>query len=323
MLPSLMKAFLGFSILIAISLTAFGLTYPLPKNQQDSLISKGAEQSTKTTAAEEDTLLDIARRFDLGQNEILLANPKVDRWLPGKGTEVYIPDSRLLPDTPREGLVLNLPEYRLYYFPSNEDEQATEVATYPISIGRQDWDTPLGITEIIEKKENPTWTPPESIKKEHAAQGEILPDVVPAGANNPLGLFALRLGTPGYLIHSTNKPYGVGMRVSHGCIRMYPEDIARLFPKIPVGTPVYIVNQPLKVGWSNNILYIEIYPVLEGEQLSHDDLLQKALDLIEKSNNYRIPVLDGEMLNQALRERNGRPVAIFQRTPINSNSQQY
>jgi L,D-transpeptidase ErfK/SrfK len=318
-----MKAFICFSILVTVSVAAFGLTYPLPKNQQDSFISRPYNKSATTTAAEQDTLLDIARRFDLGQNEIVLANPTVDRWLPGEGTKVYIPNSRLLPDTPREGLVLNLPEYRLYYFSNKEDEHPTEVATYPISIGRQDWDTPLGITEIIEKKENPTWTPPESIKREHAAQGEILPDVVPAGANNPLGLFALRLGIPGYLIHSTNKPYGVGMRVSHGCIRMYPEDIAQLFQKIDVGTPVYIVNQPLKVGWLNNSLYIEVYPVLEGKQLSHNDLLQRALNLIEKANNYRIPVLNGEKLNRALHERNGLPIAIFERTPMNSNRQKY
>ena len=238
-----------FIITIATSLQAHGLTYFLPQNPQDNLIGDASVINTTATATQQDTLLDIARRFDLGQNEIVLVNPTIDRWLPGKGTQVTIPNTRLLPDTPREGLVLNLPEYRLYYFPTTKDEPANKVATYPISIGRQDWDTPLGITKIIAKKENPTWTPPESIKKEHAAKGEILPDVVPAGPDNPLGLFAMRLEIPGYLIHSTNKPYGVGMRVSHGCIRMYPEDIARLFPEIPVGTPVYIVNQPLKVGW--------------------------------------------------------------------------
>jgi L,D-transpeptidase ErfK/SrfK len=311
-----------FIITITASMQAHGLTYSLPQNLQDNLIGDVSVKNTTANATQQDTLLDIARRFDLGQNEIVLVNPNVDRWLPGKGTQVTIPNIRLLPDTPREGLVLNLPEYRLYYYSGNKGDIPDKVATYPISIGRQDWDTPLGITKIIAKKENPTWTPPESIKKEHAEQGEILPDVVPAGADNPLGLFAMRLGLPGYLIHSTNKPYGVGMRVSHGCIRMYPEDIERLFPEIPVGTPVYIVNQPLKVGWSNNTLYIEIYPVLEGEQPSHDELLQKALDLIEKANNYRIPVLNGQQLNQALLERNGRPVAIFQRSPFEENREE-
>ena len=320
----MLKGLICFFILIAYSFSVFGLTYSLPENQQDSVIGNVYGNNTTTTAAEQDTLLDIARRFDLGQNEIMWANPKVDRWLPREGTKVLVAKNRILPHTPREGLVLNLPEYRLYYYPSteNEDDQPTYVLTYPISIGRQDWDTPLGVTEIIEKKENPTWTPPESIKKEHAAQGEILPNVVPAGADNPLGLFALRLGLPGYLIHSTNKPFGVGMRVSHGCIRMYPEDIEKLFPEIEVGMPVYIVNQPLKVGWLNNSLYIEVYPVLEGEQLSHEELMQKALDLIERANNYIIPVLDGQLLNKALRERNGRPVAIFKREPVQKKTGQ-
>jgi L,D-transpeptidase ErfK/SrfK len=319
----MLKSLICFFILTTLSLSVFGLSYSLPENQQDSVIGNPYGENTLTTAAEQDTLLDIARRFDLGQNEIMWANPKVDRWLPREGTKVLVAKNRILPHTPREGLVLNLPEYRLYYYPSteNEDDQPTHVLTYPISIGRQDWDTPLGVTEIIEKKENPTWTPAESINKEHAAQGEILPNVVPAGADNPLGLFALRLGLPGYLIHSTNKPFGVGMRVSHGCIRMYPEDIEKLFPEIEVGTPVYIVNQPLKVGWLNNSLYIEIYPVLEGEQLSHEELMQKALDLIERANNYIIPVLDGQLLNKALRERNGRPVAIFKREPVQKPGQ--
>jgi L,D-transpeptidase ErfK/SrfK len=291
---------------------AFSASYPLPSNPGDSLIGDPDKQII-AIATKDDTLLDIALRYDVGQNEILLANPEIDRWMPGEGTEVIIPNSYLLPDAPREGLILNLPEFRLYYFPSNQEQSPSSVLTYPISIGRQNWETPLGITKVIEKKENPTWTPPASIKKEHAEKGEILPDVVPAGPDNPLGLFAIRLGIPGYLIHSTNKPYGVGMRVSHGCIRMYPKDIEQLFPDIPVATPVNIVNQPIKVGWLDNTLYIQVYPPLEVESLSYDDYLQKALDLIEKANNNQIPVLEGEKLTKALKERNGKPIAIFQR----------
>ncbi len=295
-----------------LSTSAFSTSFSLPSNPSDSLIGD-PEKQIIATATKEDTLLDIALRYDVGQNEILLANPDIDRWMPGKGTEVIIPNSYLLPDAPRDGLVLNLPEFRLYYFPNTKGQPVKSVLTYPISIGRQDWETPLGITNIIAKKENPTWTPPASIKKEHAEKGEILPDVVPAGPDNPLGLFAIRLGIPGYLIHSTNKPYGVGMRVSHGCIRMYPKDIEQLFPEIPVDTPVHIVNQPIKVGWLNNSLYIQVYPPLEAESPSYDDYLKKALDLIEKANNYQIPVLDGEKLTKALKEHNGKPIAIFQR----------
>lgn len=304
-------------------LAAFFLLYPdhfaaatdffLPPNPKDSLIGDPPEQPLFVEARHEDTLLDVARRNNIGQNEIVMLNPKVDRWLPGEGTKVRILNSRILPDTPRKGITLNLPEYRLYYYPPAAKGTHRSVTTHPISIGRQDWNTPLGKTSIIGKKKDPTWTPPESIKKEHAAFGEILPNVVPAGPDNPLGRYAMRLGVPGYLIHGTNKPYGVGMRVSHGCVRMYPEDIDRLFPEIRVGTPVYIVNQPIKVGWLDNTLYIEVYPPLEGENPGYETLLETALDLIEKANDNRIPVLDGAALRMALEEPNGIPVAIFQR----------
>ena len=289
-------------------------SYPYPENKADKLIGDYPTQIVYTHAKHEDTLLDIAREFNLGQNEILLANPSVDRWLPGEDTKVKIPSSHLLPDTPHKGLTLNLSEFRLYYYPQAKTKnQPRVVITHPISIGRVDWNTPLGKTRIIAKNKNPTWTPPKSIRKEHAAEGDILPKVFPPGPDNPLGLFAIRLGIPGYLIHSTNKPYGVGMRVSHGCIRMYPEDIEKLFPKIKIGTPVYIVNQPIKVGWSDDLLYIEVHPALEGNELSFEEKLDMALDLIEKANNKQIPVLDGNALKSALQQSNGIPVAIFKR----------
>jgi len=304
-------------VLSSHSLLAGSFSYPEADN---SLIGSKPEQAQYSEAKYEDTLLDIAREFDIGQNEILLANPDIDRWLPGEKTIVRIPNSRLLPDTPHKGVTLNLPEYRLYFYPKPLKQQAREVITHPISIGRIDWDTPLGKTQIIAKNKNPVWRPPQSIKDEHAADGEILPDVFPAGPDNPLGLFALRLGVPGYLIHSTNKPYGVGMRVSHGCIRMYPEDIERLFPQVKKGTPVYIVNQPIKAGWSDNILYVEVHPELEGKESSYEDRLNVTLDLIENVNNNQMPVINGQRLKQALQQRNGIPVAIFeQKLSLESN----
>ncbi len=291
----------------------WSLTLPMPERPGDSLIGDYPHKVTYATAKQEDTLLDIAREYDIGQNEIILANPTVDRWLPGAGTRVRIPTSRLLPDAPHEGLVLNLPEFRLYYFRKATKNQPAIVTTHPISIGRVDWRTPLGKTQISAKTENPVWIPPQSIKEEHAAEGDILPDVYPAGPDNPLGLFALRLALPGYLIHSTNKPYGVGMRVSHGCIRMYPEDIEKLFPEIKVGTPVYIVNQPIKVGWSDDTLYIEVHPDLEDEVRDYEQKLETALDLIEQANGGKIPVVNGAKLKSALEQGNGVPVAIFER----------
>jgi L,D-transpeptidase ErfK/SrfK len=260
-------------------------------------------------AAGEDTLLDIARRFDAGQDEILHANPDVDRWLPEPGSQVLVPSRHILPDARREGLILNIAEMRLYYFPPSSPGQPDQLQTYPVSIGRMDWDTPQGTTRVIAKTRNPAWRPPESIKQEHAADGEPLPDVIPAGPDNPLGKYALRLGLPGYLIHSTNKPYGVGMRVTHGCVRMYPEDIERLFPDVPVGTPVQIVNQPVKVGWLGHTLFIEIHPPLEEDQ-DRINLPHLAMDMVNREWERRPFVLDGGALNRAIESRNGIPVAI-------------
>lgn len=296
---------------LLINTNSQATTYQLPATPGDSLIGEPPETGLYTRARQDDTLLDIAFAYDIGQNEIVRVNPNVDRWLPGQDTEIRIPASRLLPDTKRRGLILNLPEYRLYYFP---DTKSGQVITHPISIGRMDWDTPLGITRITAKTKDPQWRPPKSIKAEHAAKGDPLPDVVPAGPNNPLGRYAMRLGIPGYLIHSTNKPLGVGMRVSHGCVRMYPSDIEQLFPIIKTGTAVEIINQPIKVGWYNNTLYIEVYPELEVEnqKTSFGDRLATAMDLIQKLNS-NVPVLDTDALRDALTLSNGLPVAIYQR----------
>lgn len=219
---------------------------------------------TRIAAAREgDTLLDIARRHKLGFEEIKLANPGVDTWLPGAGTEVVVPAQFVLPDAPREGIVINVPEMRLYYYPKTRPGEQPRVITYPVSVGRGDWATPLGTTEIIRKDQNPTWRPPESIREEHAARGDFLPKAVPPGPDNPLGEHALRLGLPGYLIHGTNRSYGIGMKVTHGCLRLYPEDIASLFDAASVGTPVRIVNQPAKAGWLDGRLYLEAHPTFD------------------------------------------------------------
>jgi L,D-transpeptidase ErfK/SrfK len=211
----------------------------------------------------EETLLDVARDYGIGYEEVVRANPEVDPWIPGEGTRVLLPTRYILPEGFREGIVINLPEYRLYYFRPSTEGQAPEVVTHPISIGRMDWNTPLGSHRIVKKVKDPAWYPPESIRREHAERGDVLPKVVPAGPENPLGAYALRLDVPGYLIHGTNKPAGVGMRVTHGCIRMFPEDIERLFPTVEVGTPVQIISEPIKVGWAVETLYAEVHPPLE------------------------------------------------------------
>lgn len=210
---------------------------------------------------ESDTFLKLARKYDLGYEELRNANPKVDPWLPGEGTRVRLPTRYVLPDVKREGVVVNLPEMRIYYFPPEDSDDADKVYTYPAGIGRLGWSTPIMETNVSQKIPNPTWTPPESIKQEHAEAGDPLPDVVEAGPDNPMGEHALRLGSPEYLIHGTNKPSGVGMAVSHGCIRLFPEDIKELFSRVKEGTPVNIISAPFKIGWQEGQLMMEAHPV--------------------------------------------------------------
>ncbi len=241
-------------------LAAGAATLPVPA--EGDLIGDEAA----VAAEADDTLIDIARRNSLGYEEIVNANSTVDPWLPGEGTFVRLPLRRVLPDAPREGIVVNLPEHRLYYFPPAKPGEPRVVVTYPVSVGKMDWSTPLGLTKVAAKIKDPPWYPPESVREEHAARGDILPKMVPAGPDNPLGLFAMRLAIPGgsYLIHGTNKPAGVGMQVTHGCMRLYPEHIDELFHMVAVDTPVRIVNQPHKVGWSGGRLYVEVHPPLEA-----------------------------------------------------------
>jgi L,D-transpeptidase ErfK/SrfK len=264
-------------IFLAASLLASGPlraeVYELPPDGFDVI---GAVATV--TASHEDTLVDIARRHGLGYQDIVRANPDVNIWLPGEGTEVLLPTRFVLPPGPREGLVLNLAEYRMYFFPPAEEGRPSFVYSYPISIGRMDWETPLGETKIVAMAKNPAWYPPQSVRDEHAADGDPLPRIVPPGPQNPLGTRALRLSLPGYLIHGTNRPAGVGMRVSHGCIRMFPEDIEFLFQRVRVNTPVRIINAPVKLGWDGEALVAEVHPVLESPQ----PLVDASLQQIEK-----------------------------------------
>ncbi len=261
-------------------------------------------------AAKDDTLLDIARRFSLGYDEIVHANPGVDRWAPGEGNPIVLPTRHILPDTPREGLVLNIAEMRLYYYPKANAGEERVVYTYPVSIGRMDWKTPMGLTKVVAKEVDPAWRPPASIKAEHAKEGDILPDVVPGGPDNPLGRRAMRLGVPGYLIHSTNKPYGIGMRVTHGCVRMYPEDIERLFDMVPVGTPVRLVDQPVKVGRLNGQLMVESHAPLEEDELPIKVTLEQARQAVIAKTGPDMAGVDQATLELSVEQFSGMPVPI-------------
>ncbi|HTU65421.1 MAG TPA: L,D-transpeptidase family protein [Steroidobacteraceae bacterium] len=260
-----MAVFSGAFIAAPAGATDYALT------SADALIFGDTEV---ITAFGDDTLPDLARRYSLGYEEIQRANPGVDLWLPGEGTPIVIPGQRLLPPGPREGIVVNLPEHRLYYYPKVKKGETPIVITYPVSIGKMDWSTPLGKTRVIDKRKNPTWTPPESVRKEHAERGDPLPAIVKSGPDNPLGLYAMRLDIhPGaYLIHGTNNPIAVGMAITHGCIRMYPEDIEALFPKVPVNTPVWLINEPVKVARVDGKVWLEVHPPVdeEGQQAAVD-----------------------------------------------------
>ncbi|MFA5677656.1 MAG: L,D-transpeptidase family protein [Pseudomonas sp.] len=214
-------------------------------------------------ARHEDTLADLADAYGFGFNEMQAANPGVDAWLPGEGTVIRLPGQHLLPEGPREGIVINLPEYRLYFYPQGE----ARVSTWPVGIGREGWSSPIGQTRVLRKEANPSWYPPQSIREEHAAAGDPLPSVVPPGPDNPMGPFKMNLAMSGYVIHGTNKSFGIGMRVSHGCFRMNNQDVTALFPQVPVGTPVTIVNQPYKLGVHDNKLYLEVHTPLDEHGL--------------------------------------------------------
>jgi L,D-transpeptidase ErfK/SrfK len=224
-----------------------------------------------------ETLMDVARRHNVGFEEIRIANPDVSVWAPEPGDEVVIPGRYILPDAPREGIVVNLSEMRLYYY-SSEDV----VETYPISVGRDGFATPVGLTRTTVKVKDPSWNPPQSMREEAAARGEPPPEVVPPGPDNPLGRHAILLGLPSYLIHGTNRPDGVGMRVSRGCIRMYPEDIESLFERVPAGTPVNIIDQPFKAGRAEDgRIFVQSYPQLE-ENVGSFEPLQNAVQIVTR-----------------------------------------
>lgn len=263
----------------------------------------------------EDTFSDIARRFNLGYGEMKLANPGVDPWLPGDTTPTLLPTQFILPDAPRDGIVLNVATMRLFYYPPESETQTPAVITHPVGIGRVDWATPTGATEVVGKARDPVWYVPRSIREEHAAAGDPLPHVVPPGPDNPLGEFVLQLGIPGYLIHGTNQPYGVGMRVSHGCVRLYPEDIAPLFEEIPIGTAVHIVDQPYLLGWHDGHLYLEANPPLADDERDWNTELIALISEVIDDAGYAERKIDWTRVQEVAEAARGIPVAISKRAP--------
>ncbi|WP_311791623.1 MULTISPECIES: L,D-transpeptidase family protein [Pantoea] len=303
-----MKSALRFAgaLLLSVGLAApaFSTEYPLPP--ADSRLI--GENQLTTVPDDKRPLEAIAAKYQIGLLSMLEANPGTDPWLPKAGTQLVVPQQMLLPDTPREGIVVNLAELRLYYYPKGEDK----VIVYPIGIGQLGAATPVMVTSVSQKIPNPTWTPTVNIRKRYAKDGITLPAVVPAGPENPMGLFALRLarGSGNYLIHGTNADFGIGMRVSSGCIRLRPQDIEALFNSVPKGTRVQVINQPVKFAVEpDGKRYVEVH-----QPLSHSDkddpqtmpiALSPALKKFIKS-----PHSDSKLIKAALERRSGMPVLV-------------
>lgn len=262
-------------------------------------------------AKAEDTLLDIGRENKFGYDAVRAANPEVDAWVPGDGTQVTLPGQHVLPAAPRKGIVINVSEKRLYYYPPASRGKQPQVEVYAISVGRGDWTTPLEVTKVTGMVKDPAWFPPASIRAEHEEKGDPLPARVPPGPDNPLGRYILRLDIPSYFIHGTNRENGIGMQVTHGCIRMFPDDIERLAHAVPKGTPVYIVNQRYKAGWKAGVLYLEVHPPLDGAGGAEDTTSRSiTATLSEVKKSHPNAVIDWGEVWRVQDSQSGLPTPV-------------
>lgn len=260
---------------------------------------------------EGDTFPDVARHYGLGFEEIAAANPGIDSWVPKNNSKALIPVQFVLPRAPRKGMVINLAAMRLFHFPAASG--GTEVITYPVGIGKEGRSTPTGPLSIMRKKEHPTWYPTATIRNDHSRKGDPLPAAVSPGPDNPLGDFALYLSRQPYLIHGTNKPYSIGWRASNGCIRLYPENIERLFPTVPVRESVLIVNQPYLSGWHDGVLYLQAHR--PQEELSEKLLQKRVRGELAKIEADKAHPLDWAKIDRILEEARGIPIPISAKGP--------
>lgn len=252
---------------------------------------------------EGDTLIELAYDYDIGYNEITSSNDGIDPWIPPVGTEILLPTEWILPEIYPEGIVINLAEMRLYYYPVIDGR--LYVITYPIGIGRQGFNTPYGVFFITEKVENPIWYITERARKDDLD----LPAMVPPGPNNPLGRYWMQLSLKGYGLHGTNKPYGIGRRVSQGCIRLYPEDMKTLFRLVQRGTKVKIVDALVKAGFSEGQVYVEVH----GSGIPEDEQLIQTIEILRKKKLLKY--VNPQLLTDALRKATGLPTDVTQAAP--------
>ncbi len=261
--------------------------------------------------SENDTLPDVARHFGLGYNDITAANAGVSVWTPRANSQILLPLQFIVPDAPRKGIVLNVANMRMFYYPKRE----RKVYTYPVGIGRDGWNTPMGTTSIAVKTSNPDWHVPPSIHREHAAKGHHLPSVVRSGPDNPLGYYALRLAIGSYLIHGTNKPFGIGMQISHGCVQLYPEDIEVLFNNVSVGTPVRIIHDPYLTAWDNNMLYLEANEPLEKWARNKRQLKKQVSKELKKLAKQHNGTVDWDKVDRVIERADGIPTPVLANSP--------
>ena len=280
--------------------------YFVLKSREQSVI--GAPQIVFTRR--QDTFSDLAREYGLGYDEMVAANPNVDPWLPGENTPVLLPTQYVVPDVPRKGIVLNIASMRLFYFPAAAVGEPQPVMTYPIGIGRVGWETPLGMTTVISKATDPHWYVPLSVRRESAEMGNPLPAVVPPGPDNPLGTHVLKLEMPGYLIHGTNQPYGVGMRVSHGCVRLYPENIELLYSLIDPGEQVAIINEPYLLGRRDGEFYFESHKPLEDDPIDANTRLEQLS--ARQLDGSKLNTEDSDHIRAIASMAHGIPVRVGQ-----------
>lgn len=288
-----------FWVLFIAFIPAYSNTFVLKEHSdmvgsiQTAIVKKG------------DTLAQIARNYDMGYTELQEANPGIDVDHLVTGTVLVIPSQFILPDVPREGLVVNLAEMRLYFYPKNENS----VITHPLGVGRDGEDTILGKLSVIEHIRHPTWTATDTMRKLRAQEGVILPKSVPPGPDNPMGDYAMRLSSYTYLIHGTNDPLGgIGRRSSSGCMRLYPEDIESLYRQVKNGTTVKIINTPYKVGWVDRELFIQSHAALDTT--SQEMNMAQIKNVIKDAINQHFVQVDWDKAIQIAKETQGIPQSI-------------
>lgn len=280
---------------------AFALTFPLPKT------GDVVGETKVITAHHDDTFVELSRKYDVGYYELVDANPGVDPWIPGEGTRIVVPTRFILPPGSRDGIVINLAELRLYYF----DKANNQVVTYPVGIGSEYWPTPtMNNQKITSKEKDPVWRVPPSIMREHENAGEPIEAVWGPGPNNPLGAYAFRTSHPGILIHGTDTPVGIGRRVTHGCVRLYPEDIESLYNVVPVGASLQIVNIPVKAGWDDGKLFLELHKPLSGYQTDGLDVKPAIMQAVNSKPSATTTLVDWQMVEELSKHHAGVPEQI-------------